>query len=109
MRDENRNAVRNRNSENDSALRREMSICFARPEQAFPSTVVCDDGRSVNLPSNYGAPGIRRELILKPCPSRHDFTDRIGPRETERAGIACCRERANAESGELSYVLTIDR
>jgi hypothetical protein len=103
--DENRNAVGNRNREDDSPLGREMTVRFACAQKSFPAAAMCDDGRTVNLSSDYGSASEWRKLILKTSPSGHYFADRISSRQAERARFARRRERPNSKPRELGNIL----
>jgi hypothetical protein len=105
VRDENRNAVGNRNRQDDSPLSRQMTVCFAGAQESFPATAMRDHGRAVNLSSDYGSASEWRKLILKTSPSGHYFADRIRSRQAERPCLARRRERPNSKPRELDNIL----
>src|SRR6476659_6312889 len=108
MSDEHRDAIRDRDCERNSLLCRDVSVSFARPEQAFPSPGMRQHPRAVYLSCNDDLACVLRELALKVGPPRHDFADWIGPGEPERSCIPRRRERPDSEALKIGDLFAVE-
>lgn len=74
---EDRNAVRDRYGQNDSALGREMSVGLASAKESFPPSSMRDHCRAMDLAADHSPTRKRRQLILKPGPAGQHFTNGV--------------------------------